>query len=164
MDNLEQELEELRQNTKGILNKYNKISLIVGLILAIPVVILSILYGLNILYCLGIVLIIVVIINIFGTIKSNEPLQKFNKIYKNKLVLNVFKKIFDDIIYIPEQGLDEKIIEKVDVISTGDNYESNDYISAKYKNINFETSDINITEEYEDTDGDTQTRTIFYGQ
>ena len=50
------------------------------------------------------------------------------------------------------------------MMNTRDKYHSNDYISAKYKEINFECADVHIEEEYRDSDGDTSYTTIFKGQ
>ena len=46
----------------------------------------------------------------------------------------------------------------------GDIYESNDYVKGKYKDINFEASDIHIQDRYTDSDGNTHYTTLFRGQ
>ena len=43
----------------------------------------------------------------------------------------------------------------------GDRYHSEDYISAEYKNIKFEQSDVHIEEEHESTDSEGHTTTTY---
>ena len=50
------------------------------------------------------------------------------------------------------------------MMNMGDIYESNDYVRGKYKDINFEASDVHIQEEHTDDDRRTYYTTLFKGQ
>jgi len=97
-------------------------------------------------------------------ILSIGKIEKFKKAYKEVIVLELFKETFTNVIYYPERGISEKIISDTNMMDMGDRFYSNDYISAKYKNVPFEFSDIQIKEEYYDRDGNKHVQTIFLGQ
>ena len=63
--------------------------------------------------------------------------------------------------YEPEKGIDEAIIRNTQMMDMGDRYSSNDYISAKYKNISVEQADVHIEEKHKSTDSDGHTRTTW---
>lgn len=63
-----------------------------------------------------------------------------------------------------EKGISYEQIASTQMMNMGDRFCSNDYFKAKYKNINFESSDVHIQEEHTDSDGDTIYVTIFRGQ
>lgn len=90
--------------------------------------------------------------------------QNYKTIYKRNIVLETFKDFFTDIQYHSNTGLHENIISETNMMKTGDRYSSNDYIVAKYKNINFSSSDVEIEEKHKDSDGNTHYTTIFKGQ
>ncbi len=108
----------------------------------------------------------------FGTIVSYltnmKKIRQFTLAFKETYVLKALKSVFTDLIYKPESGLNESIIRNTGMMYMGDRYTSNDFISAKYKNINVVQADIHIEEEHETTDSDgTTTRTwvtIFKGR
>lgn len=106
----------------------------------------------------------VVIGIIITTIITRKDTQEFNKLYKTTIVLNSFKKIFTDVDYDMEKGISYEQIASTQMMNMGDRFYSNDYFKAKYKNINFESSDVHIQEEHTDSDGDTTYVTIFRGQ
>lgn len=63
-----------------------------------------------------------------------------------------------------EKGISYEQIASTQMMNMGDRFYSNDYFKAKYKNINFESSDVHIQEEHTDSDGDTTYVTIFRAQ
>lgn len=109
-------------------------------------------------------LVILVFGNFIAMIFAHKDVQKFKDAYKQTIILELFKSLFDDINYIPDHGITREILDGTNMIDTGDNFYSDDYISAKYKNVSFEFSDVTIEEEYTDSDGDKHTTTIFEGQ
>ena len=111
---------------------------------------------------------VVVIAEIVKMIIVGDDIRIFKKEFKNVFVLNALNKSFDNIKYIPENGIDKITIENTGMMNTGDRYTSNDFVSGTYKGINFIQSDIHIEEEREikDTDGNERTvwETIFLGR
>ena len=164
MNDTEKEIESLRVSTNKKIKKYNRVGLIVCGLSTVIIIIIALLINFYLLFLLYGVFIMFIIFAVITTSKTSKPLSEFNKIYKEKIVNNVFKKVFDDVIYVPENGIEEKKLEDTHMIYTGDRYHSNDYVKGKYKNINFEFSDVHMTEKHEDSDGNTTYVTIFSGQ
>lgn len=109
--------------------------------------------------------VLVIVLGVLTTrLITSKDKKEFKKIYKKDITLETFKNIFTDIEYKPNSGLSKSVISGTEMMNTGDRYFSNDYISAKYKGINFECADVEIQEEYRDKDGDTSYVTIFEGQ
>lgn len=154
-------LEELEKIRKKVIKKTVIVFLCVILFFAIILIFTKSIKGLkNIAFYFWIFIII------FGIIKliTQKNVKEYKKIYKNSITLETFKSVFTDVKYIPNSGLPESVIINTKMMDTGDRYHSNDYISAKYKEINFECADVMIEERYTDIDGDTQYSTIFKGQ
>lgn len=99
---------------------------------------------------------------------NGKNIYRFNKEFKNVFVLKSLNNIFTDITYYPEKGFSKNSIKSIGMLDTGDRFDSNDYISGKYKNISFEQSDIEIAEKYieEDANGNKEEEweTIFMGR
>lgn len=106
----------------------------------------------------------VVIGIIFVIIMSHKDVALFKETYKKSIILEIFKKLFTNVKFVPEYGISRSTLDSTNMIDTGDNFYSDDYVSAKYKNVSFEFSDVKIEEEYTDSDGDKHTVTIFEGQ
>lgn len=168
-------VEELKQLQSQIIKK-NKICNIVGLLLflialaiylsiAIPkktdIYLLIIIVLIELIFCLIIVMYI-------KSKANDKDIEKFYKEFKNVFVLKSLNNIFTDIKYYPEKGFSKNFIKNIGMLYTGDSYNSNDYISGKYKDIAFEQSDIHIEEKYieEDADGEKEEvwKTIFLGR
>lgn len=108
---------------------------------------------------------VLIILCIFPPIiLSIGKIEKFKRAYKDVVVLTLFQETFTNVIYHPERGISETIIADTNMMHMGDKFYSNDYISAKYKNVPFEFSDVKIEEEYYDRDGNKHHQTIFLGQ
>lgn len=101
---------------------------------------------------------------IIGSFFLNSGRRKIKNAYKNIVVLESLKNTFSDVYYEPNNGINEQILRNTAMIRMGDKYYSNDYISAKYKNIPFIASDILIEDERSDSDGHTYAVTLFKGQ
>ena len=98
------------------------------------------------------------------TIISFKDVSLFKNTYKKTIILELFKTMFESIKYEPNSGISRNTLDSTRMIDTGDIYHSEDYVSAKYKNVAFEFSDVEIEEEYTDSDGDRHRVTIFKGQ
>ncbi len=108
------------------------------------------------------ILIYIIVIHIVKNNLYGEKLKLFKKEFKNIFILNSLKEKFSDVTYDHDKGLDKNVAKQI--MDTGDEYSSNDYINAKYKNINFTQADVHIKEEREDREGNTYYVTIFLGK
>ena len=101
---------------------------------------------------------------IVATLISNKDVKEFNKMYKQNIVLEALKRICTDVTFDYDKGIKREVIANTQMMYMGDIFHSNDYITGKYKNINFELSDVLIEDESTDSDGNTTYYTIFKGQ
>ena len=151
-----EELEVLRKKARNIV--------LIGIFCSILIAVL--------LFCITkifITLVIGIIVGIIITrVVSSKSSKKFILAFKESFVLKALKSVFTDLNYEPENGIDESVIGETKMMNMGDRYSSNDYISAKYKNINVEQADVHIEEEQQSTDSDGNTTTswvtIFRGR
>ena len=172
---LKMSIDEIKNLQQKIIRK-NKLCNLVGIIIIAILAVLSIFALLDgrlnmqtffmalffqYVICTLILLIVKAIIN-------DKDSYKFSEQFKNYFVLSALKKSFDNLVYKPDEGFEEEKIASYKMINMGDRHSSNDYISGKYKNINFEQADIHIEEEHEsrDSDGNKTTTwvTIFQGR
>lgn len=150
-------LEELEFLRKKVVKKE-----ITGLVIGILIILLVlIIFGAS---ALQGIFALIVLIWIFIFLFTRKDKNNFQRAYKRTIVLESLRSIFSDVYYEPNNGIREEVLRSTSMINMGDRYYSNDYISAKYKNIPFVASDVHIEEEYEDSDGDTHTVTLFKGQ
>ena len=177
-------IEELKKIQNRVIKKntiINTISFIIGIIvisISLSIVFFFIVKNsffditLDIFFPLFIIafesILILIISSIVKSIVNGDDSNTFKKKFKEVFVLSSLKKVFDIISYDIDKGLDMNVIKNAELISLGDRYSSNDYIKGKYKNINFEQSDIHIEEkeEVEDNDGNKtiEWHTIFLGR
>lgn len=105
---------------------------------------------------------------IFSTFVTRKDRKNFSDAYKEYFVKRCLSEIFEDLEYEPDKGMPYKVIASTKMMNMGDIYRSNDYVSGKYKGINFSQADVHIEEEHEytDADGDSHTSyvTIFMGK
>lgn len=106
-----------------------------------------------------------VIIIIIGAIVKhiflNKQINEFNKGFKDIFVLESLKKIFDNLNYSPDEGLDYNVIAGTKMMNMGDRYSSNDYFEAEYKDVKVRQADVHIEEEHQTTDSDGHTTTTW---
>ena len=112
----------------------------------------------NIILTLFIGMLIGIIITL---IISSKVSNKFIKAFKETFVLKSLNSVFTDLNYEPEKGINESVIRNTQMMYMGDRYSSNDYISAKYKNVGIKQADVHIEEEHRTTDSDGRTRTTW---
>lgn len=101
------------------------------------------------------IIVLFIILKVISASQKKDPsnCQKFKELYKKIVVLEILKKVFSNINYEPNKELNLEIIKNTDLVITPDRYSSNDYISATYNNINFETADVLLESAYEDKYG-----------
>lgn len=103
----------------------------------------------------------IVIITIASTVIVSGPKKSYVNNFKDYFVKRTLEKIFTDLQYDPDKGIPESVIAGTGMMYTGDRYTTNDFISGKYKNINFMQSDVHIEEEHQSTDSDGNTTTYY---
>ena len=159
------DIKELKKLQKEIIKK-NKILNITSIVLFLTIIIIATSILLinkanteQIIFCLIVIaflsaIICIVIIALIKSILINKKIKTFKQEFKTIFVLNSLKKYFENLTYNAEKGFDESLVEKNNMIDTGDSFHSNDYIEGTYKNINFSQSDIHIEEKHEEEDSD----------
>ena len=158
VNNIEQQLEELRQKAVKKQNTF--------IIIAVSIVAVLLVYTLSsngsielVLY--GGMFIAIITGIICATLKEKK---EFVNSYKQNIVVATLNQIFSDVHFDLERGIPEQVIRDTDMMMMGNIYSSNDYFYGKYKDILFECSDVLIQQETTDSDGDTHTTTYFNGQ
>ena len=140
-----------------LLRKKAKKSCLTGIFITIGVTIVAFL--LTNLAPVAVVCLVMGIVITF--ISSSAPSKEFISAFKETFVLKSLNSVFTDLNYTPEEGIPESVIRDTQMMDMGDRYYSNDYISAKYKDINVVQSDVHIEEERETTDSDGNTTTTW---
>ena len=178
-------LEKLR---KKIINTYI-ISIVTGLILYIIIIIIISIRERNFLqnanayfhtdfhsvhsytpplYCFYLLIFFVVLEIAVIKISTKELKKEYREKYKGLFVVWPLKSLFTEVVYDMHKGISSETIDSTNMMYMGDRYHSEDFVSAKYKNIKFEQSDVHIEREYTTTDsrGHTTTHwvTIFEGR
>lgn len=99
---------------------------------------------------------------IFRLIFIDKDIAFFEVKLKRTFLFKVLKEHFDNVVY-SYSGFKRDYIKDFDIIDTGDRFTSNDYVSGKYKNINFQQADVKIERRVNDSDGDSW-QELFYGK
>ena len=152
------------KDLKDIQNEVLKKSKIIDtVIFIIWVIIMFFLYkkGINLQAFFFITVFIMAIRMFIKYIFLNKQITEFNNGFKNKYVLSSLNKIFTDLKYFPDKGLDYGVIANTRMMDMGDRYSSNDYFEGKYKNVNVKQADVHIEEEQQTTDSDGHTTTTW---
>lgn len=149
---MEQELEQARKKALNKVLLCYSITVIIGISIMLSIRSLGIGFGF---------IIIGIFIDHFITRKD---IQNFNTLYKQNIVVMSMEKICTDVKFDMQKGIDRQVIASTNMMNMGDIFSSNDYVTGKYKNINFEMSDVEIQEESTDSEGHTTYYTIFKGQ
>jgi len=100
----------------------------------------------------------IIVLSIF----TSKEFSAYQKSYKSYFVTKSLAKIFTNINYDHLAAMPKENI--LQVMTTGDRYSSNDYMTATYKKINFAQADVHTENEYTDSDGDTHYSTVFRGR
>lgn len=152
------------KDLKDIQNEVLKKSKIIDtVIFIIWVIIMFLLYkkGINLQAFFFVTVFIMAIRMFIKYIFLNKQITEFNNGFKNKYVLSSLNKIFTNLKYFPDKGLDYGVIANTRMMDMGDRYSSNDYFEGKYKNVNVKQADVHIEEEQQTTDSDGHTTTTW---
>lgn len=95
---------------------------------------------------------------------TRKDATAYRKAYKGYFVEQNFQKIFTNLSYSHEAGLDPDVLNSTEMIDTGDVYSSNDLTVAKYKKVGFAQADVHIQREQTDSEGHVTYYTIFKGR
>lgn len=106
----------------------------------------------------------IIIITIIVSFKTRQELKAYRRMYKAYFVSRQLAKVFTQLEYNRDEGLNEWILSSTGMIYTGDRYSSNDLTKGKYKNVGFTQADVKIEEEHTDDDGNTTYVTVFKGR
>ena len=136
--------------------KFNKATFVCVLIFIILAFMLSLLSPFFLIWFGVFYLIIAIAITSFTTRKEY---QQYKSSYKAYFVAASLAKVFTNIKYNHNAGLDPNIVRYA--MTTADRYSSNDYMTATYKKINFTQADVHIEEEHTSTDNDGDTTTYY---
>ena len=92
-----------------------------------------------------------------------KPIEEYSKAYKEYFVLRSLKKYFSELKYDPDSGMPKDIIAATKMIYMGNMYDSDDFISGKYKDVSFKQADVHI--QYDDHDSEKSSIiTLFKGR
>lgn len=155
-----------------ILRKKGLQRIIIGIILTIFIVVITLIVVIpsmtSIIQIMGFGIFGLVGGSIITSIISFKPIKRYELGFKEVFVHSALKKIFNNVVYNPEEGLNKSVIGHTGMMNMGDKYSSNDYVSAEYKGIKFTQADVHIEERRtkKDKDGKTETyyETIFRGK
>ena len=159
-----QDVEKARQVYAAKIKNQIIVTVIIVALLLIPIIITSrntmtTIFGIVLLGNFAIV-ISVIIARVF----NHKARQAYHDAYKAYFVEQSLKTTFTDLNYSHEAILPATILESTGVITTGDRYSSNDYISGKYRDIAFSQADVHIEEAETDSEGHVEYDTLFRGR
>lgn len=90
---------------------------------------------------------------------ARKATAKYQAAYKQYFVKKSLEKIFTNLNYQPEAGLPKFIVQTV--MTGGDRYRSNDYVTGMYNKICFTGADVHTEREHRHTDSDGHTTTTY---
>ena len=103
---------------------------------------------------------------VFFAHPARHSMATYRAAYKRYMIYSSLSEVFSNLKYYPDCGMPAPIVRNV--MTTGDRYHSNDFMTATYKDINFTQADVHTEERHEtrDSDGHTHTTytTIFKGR
>jgi hypothetical protein len=154
-----EELERLRIKAR------NKIltGILISILVSIIIVIFILARG-GSFFGLYTIIFTMVIGSIITFLVTGKDRKAFSDMYKREIVLTTFNKICNNVTFNLNNGIARNVVAQTEMLYMGDSFTSNDLITGQYKNINFVTSDVRITETHTDSDGNSYTEVIFYGQ
>lgn len=98
------------------------------------------------------------------TLSVRKHAITYKKLYKAYFIQRSLQQTFTNLHYSHEAGMPKATLDATNMINTGDRYSSNDFVSGKYKDVEFSQADVKIEEEHEDSDGNSTYVTIFKGR
>ncbi|MDD5916450.1 MAG: DUF3137 domain-containing protein [Clostridiales bacterium] len=113
------------------------------------------------LFFVGFGLVIAGVVNTFASAKKT---REYNNFYKNEFVRGMLARRIDNLVFEPENGISEQTVRDTRMMSLGNRYRSDDYVSGSYKGVRLEFSDVKIEDESTDSDGHSHTTVYFSGR
>ena len=101
---------------------------------------------------IGVVIFTLCIAAVFCAIGIRKHSTAYRKAYKGYFVEQSFKKTFTDLKYQHDAGIDFRLIDKIEMVKTGNVFSSNDLTTAKYKDVLFTHADVHAQNEYNTDD------------
>ena len=151
-----EELEALRQKLRATITTSTIVSVFICIMVFIFIPNITV------------IIFLAVIALIVSSIPVSNVKKKYRMVYKNNYVSHILEDIFDNVTYLPNHGIPKSELQATSMLYTGDRYSSEDYVSATYKDVRFEQSDVHIEEEHESTDSKGHTHryyvTVFKGR
>ncbi|MBR1674086.1 MAG: DUF3137 domain-containing protein [Eubacterium sp.] len=105
-----------------------------------------------------------VVFSIYLFVNKKKVKNEFTSLYKKEVVEAVLNQHFTDVNYEWDEGFSSQFVSSMNIISSGNIYHSEDYLSASYKGVHFSQADVEIEEETTDSDGNTSRTTYFRGR
>jgi len=143
-----QKLENKRQKLVEEIKQGRKKALI-PLGLGIVLILIAAVSMIQPLLIIGIIVVVVGIIMMGLAYKGVGP---YNKTVKSEVISVLLKDTYEDVIYDQNRGLPIAQILKTGTVKRPDRYSAEDYFSATYKGVKFETSDVDLKERVEHRD------------
>lgn len=88
-------------------------------------------------------------ISLYDLIFVRKYATAYKKQYKAYFIQRTLQELFTDVKYDHNTGIPESVLKDTKLINTGDRIESNDFVSGKYKDVEFLQADVKIEEEHE---------------
>ncbi|MFT4143496.1 MAG: DUF3137 domain-containing protein [Mobilitalea sp.] len=158
MDKNIKNLENLRKKIAGLLTIIIGLSAIITLFFFYlfrgaqgPGLFLAILIGVGIGFLLSVVT------------GCNRMMDEFKDKFKTFFVEEPFRAAFHRVSYHKDQGLPQDIIDATDMMTLGNRYYTNDYVTGYYKDVKFERADVKI-QQHTRTGKTSHTTTYFNGR
>ena len=147
------EFEELRQTAKKDKKKANIISAIIVVIMIFLWYLILKNFGPYLANIDSEFILAVIGLSMFGAVGAiqlafSKAGDKYIDKYKEDIVKNILESIFTNVIYQPDKGIPEEVIDATKTIETG-SYHSNDYIEADYNGVHFIQSDVYTYYDYD---------------
>lgn len=154
------DIESLENLRKETVRKCNKNNMIFAFIIVIILLILFLIFKV---FDVRFFFLIFVVYIPFGIMNEKVKSEYKNTFMKSLLPIAV-KNILTDVQVDVNNGIPSYVIQETHSMSTGDRYNSSNFVSGKYKDIKVMMSDVHIQDEHEDSEGHTSYVTIFLGQ
>lgn len=154
------DIESLENLRKETVRKCNKNNMIFAFIIVIILVLLFFIFKV---FDVRFLFLIFVVYIPFGIMNEKVKSEYKNTFMKSLLPIAV-KNILTDVQVDVNNGIPSYVIQETHSMSTGDRYDSSNFVSGKYKDIKVMMSDVHIQDEHEDSEGHTSYVTIFLGQ
>lgn len=103
-----------------------------------------------------------------NALKLKSQSRELKTLLGQSITMPVLQEIFEVHEYLPDKGIDERIIYAADLVESWDRYSGSDLLRGKYRGLNILYSDIHLEREEIDTDSEGSTTThyvtVFRGQ